>query len=94
MTIGAPVINTVTLEGITAKVKEVSYTFLADGRTTVCQITMENGFTVLGSSSCVDARNFNVADGQKYSYENAFNKTWELEGYLLRQKLFEQGAVQ
>jgi hypothetical protein len=91
--IGAPVVNTVTQDGIQAKVKSVQYTFLNDGRTTICQITMENGFTVLGSSACVDARNFNTADGQKYSYENAFNKLWELECSLLREKLFKEGML-
>lgn len=69
----------------------VSETFnnLPNGRTTVCQLTLRNGYTVEGISSCVSIENFNQEIGNKISNENARNKIWELEGYLLRQKLFE-----
>jgi hypothetical protein len=72
-----------------AKIKGTTYTVLPDAKTTICQITLENGFTVNGTSACVDPRNFNAAIGEKFAFEQAFEKIWELEGYLLRQKRFE-----
>lgn len=31
--------------------------------------------------------NFDMALGRKYSYEDAFNKLWPLEGYLLAERI-------
>lgn len=56
---------------------------------TVCIIILENGFKVEGTSACVDPANFNEVLGQEAAYENAFNKIWEIEGYLLRQSMYE-----
>lgn len=58
------------------------------GTTTVCQIVLQNGFTVaIGTSSCVDPSNFNYELGMKYAKEDALKKAedklWELEGYRL-----------
>lgn len=62
------------------------------GTTTVCQIVLQNGFTAaIGVSACVDAANFDAVLGRKYALEDALakarEKLWELEGYLLAQKL-------
>lgn len=66
-----------------------TYTVLPDGRTTVCQLTLYNGFTVEGSSACVSAENFNAELGNKYSRERAENKVWELLGFLLCERLHQ-----
>lgn len=51
-------------------------------------ITMENGYLVTGDPSiAVSAENDNEEIGRKIAYENAFNKLWALEGYLLQEKL-------
>lgn len=57
---------------------------------TVCCLTLQNGFTVTGESACASPENFNAEIGQKIAFENARDKIWALEGYLLKQKLFEQ----
>lgn len=44
--------NTVTMDGILAKVKKTTYTVLPDGVTTICQLKLENGFSVNGFSAC------------------------------------------
>lgn len=85
--------NRVTTTDIQAKIKNVTYTLLPNGRTTICQLTLENNFTVEGSSACVDAANYNAAIGEKYAYEDAFNNMWKFEGYLLAQKRFEAGLT-
>ena len=56
---------------------------------TVCVLTLRNGFTVTGESACASPANFNKEIGEKIAYENARNKIWALEGYLLKQRLSE-----
>lgn len=83
--------KTVTMQGILDKVKSATYTLLPNKRTTICQLTLENGFTVEGKSACVHIDNYNQALGEKYAYEDALNKIWAFEGYLLAEQLFTQG---
>lgn len=78
----------VTLDGIKAKIKGETYTVLPDGRTTICQLIMENGFTINGQSACVDIATFDVDLGRKYSFEDALRNTWQLEGYLLAERIY------
>ena len=73
----------VTKEALQAKIASIDYVVMPDGRTTVCQLTMQNGFTVRGESSCVSVENFNKELGEKYAYEKAFDAAWAFEGYLL-----------
>ena len=54
---------------------------------TACLLTLQNGYTVLGESACASPENFNADLGQKIARDNAKNKIWALEGYLLRQEL-------
>ena len=61
-----------------------------DGTTfTACLLTLKNGYTVLGESACASPENFNAELGRKIARDNAKNKIWALEGYLLRSKLSE-----
>ena len=54
---------------------------------TTCLLTLRNGFNVLGESACASPDNFDVGIGQSLAYENARDKIWALEGYLLKEKL-------
>jgi len=56
---------------------------------TVCALTLRNGFIVIGESAAASPENFDQEIGQKIARENARQKIWPLEGYLLRQKLSE-----
>lgn len=58
---------------------------------TFCVLVLKNGFTVTGESACASPENFNAEIGRKIARDNARNKIWLLEGYLLRQRLHEQG---
>lgn len=60
---------------------------------TACLLTLVNGYTVLGESACASPENFNAELGRKIARENAKNKIWALEGYLLRQKLYDRRDV-
>mgnify|MGYP000731235329 CR=1 FL=1 len=56
---------------------------------TVCCLTLKNGFSVVGESACASPKNFNAQIGENIAFRNARDKIWMLEGYLLKQKLFE-----
>ncbi|HDF2343823.1 TPA: hypothetical protein PC598_003449 [Morganella morganii] len=57
---------------------------------TFCVLILKNGFTVTGESACASPENFDAEIGQKIARQNAVNKIWLLEGYLLKQKLSDQ----
>ena len=61
---------------------------------TFCVITLKNGFTVTGESACASPENFDAEIGQKIAYDNAREKIWLLEGYLLKEKLNHQIKIQ
>ncbi len=67
-----------------------TFTVLPSGKVMVCELTLRNGFTVRGEAATVSKANFNHEIGQRISRDNARNKVWELEGYLLQQRLHEQ----
>jgi hypothetical protein len=79
----------VTKESIEAKIAHVEHTrpFFENPTMTVCAITMRNGFTVTGISAPASPENFDEQVGQRYAYDDAFKKLWQLEGYLLRSRL-------
>lgn len=81
--------NKVTLEGILGKVKSETYTRLPSGKVLVCELVLENGFSVRGEAAVVDPANYNEEIGRKISRENAVDKMWQLEGYLLQEELFK-----
>ena len=83
--------NKLTSGDILAAVKRADYWRLGETTTTVCQLTLQNGFTVIGTSACIDPLEFNKTVGEKVAWDNALEKVWELEGYLLQQKRFEAG---
>lgn len=55
--------------------------------TTVCCLTLRNGFTVVGHGACASPENFDVEEGRKIAYKNAREQIWGLEGYLLKEML-------
>jgi len=85
--------NKLTMGDILDTVKRADYWRLGDSTTTICQLTLKNGFTVIGQSACIDPLEFNKATGEKVAWDNAINDVWQLEGYLLQQKRFEVGLA-
>ena len=55
---------------------------------TICRLELVNGFSCTGESAAVSMDNFDEEIGRKVARENARDKIWQLEGYLLKQKLF------
>ena len=83
----------VTIQQISDKIKSESYLVLQDGRTTLCTLTLENGYTVHGTSSCIDPAEFDLNQGRFHAFNNAMNQIWPLEGYLLAQFIYEQTKI-
>lgn len=54
---------------------------------TICALTLRNGFIVTGESAAASPANFDRNIGQLIARQNARDKIWPLEGYLLRQRL-------
>lgn len=74
------------VEDIEQRIASIAYQVLDGTTVTICSITLDNGFSVRGESACVDPANFNTAIGEKYAYENAFEKLWPFLGFLLAEK--------
>lgn len=54
---------------------------------TICALKLVNGFTVTGESACASPENFDAEIGHKIARDNAKQKIWPLEGYLLKSRL-------
>lgn len=78
----------VTVESLEEMIRDVHYVVIGD-TTTVCNITLKNGFSVNESSACVDPANFDKKKGEEIAYERAFNKLWPLAGFLMKQRMYE-----
>lgn len=74
---------------IDSTINDISYHRLTDVLT-VCVLTLMNGFTVTGESACASPENYNKEIGNKVAFDNAREKIWALEGYLLKEKLYQK----
>ena len=77
----------VTLEQMTARIKDVQYTRIGE-TTTHCLVKLDNGYTVSGESACVNPANYNKEIGERIAHDNAFQKLWPLFGFLLAEDQF------
>ena len=82
-----PVGPKVSEEDIHSKIVGAQY-WNPEGTTfTVCLLLLVNGTIVSGESACVSPENFDAEIGKQNSYQNAVDKIWALEGYLLKERL-------
>ncbi len=85
--------NRVSLDSIKAKIAGVEFLYPACNTTmTIAVVQMANGFVVLGKSAPADPENFNQELGKTFAEEDAIRQLWQLEGYLLRDKLHINGG--
>ena len=78
----------VTRASIYERIQSVQYHQWPGTTVTECLITLDNGFSVNGQSACVDPKLFERNLGERLAYDNAFNRIWQLEAYLLAEELF------
>lgn len=75
---------------IDATIVDEAYYVFPGTTTTICRLTLRNGYSTIGESAAVSLVNFDEEIGRKVARENARDKIWVLEGYLLKDKLFKQ----
>lgn len=61
---------------------------------TICVLVLKNGFTIVGKSACASPENYNADIGKDVAWRDAKEQIWPLEGYLLKQNLYEQKQSQ
>lgn len=54
---------------------------------TLCVLTLDNGFTVLGESACASPENFDSDVGRRIARADAVRKVWPLLGFALKTRL-------
>lgn len=84
----------VTPDDLDAKISRVLYHVFPGTTLTVCCLVLSNGFAVTGESAAASPENFSAEIGQKIAYAEARDKIWQLEGYLLRERLHQAEAGQ
>jgi hypothetical protein len=57
------------------------------GCLTICVVITHSGFTITGTSACVSPENYNEDLGRRIAREEAVDKLWGFEGYVLRKSL-------
>jgi len=75
-----------TKEFLESEIDKVEYNRFGETNTH-CTITTKSGFSFTGESACVDPNNFDQKIGEKFAYENAFNKMWTPYGFWLHKAL-------
>ena len=83
--LNAPRLNPEHIESI---IKEEYYHVVPNTTLTICVLTLKNGFTVTGESASASPENFDEEIGREIARNNARDKIWVLEGYLLKEILF------
>lgn len=75
----------VTKESIEARIASKEFSKVYE-TVTLCNIKLDNGYSVRGESACVNPANYNQEIGERIAYDNAFSKLWPLFGFLLAEK--------
>ena len=78
-----------TPDHIDAQIAGEAYHVFPGTTLTVCALTLQNGFLVVGESAAASPANFDESIGRRIARDNARNKIWALEGYVLRSRLSE-----
>lgn len=84
--------NTVTQEQIDTIIEQSSVEVFHRVHEKQCLVVakLPNGFTVVGESACVDPANYDEQIGYDLAVKHIKNRLWELEGYALQNKLYQQ----
>lgn len=86
--------SAVTTQSIDLRIETVTYHRLPGSTVTVCEIKMINGFSVIGYSACVNKADFKTELGEEIAYQNAYDKVWELEGYLAAERQYQEQTME
>ena len=73
---------------IDSVINDIHYYIVPGTTTTICSLKLMNGFVVNGESASASPENFDENIGKEIAFNNARDKIWQLEGYLLKQSLY------
>jgi hypothetical protein len=80
--------NRVTLDSMLAKITHEEYIYPSTIKhMTICVLTVENGFALVGKSAPADPENMDHDLGRKFAKEDAIRQMWPLESYALRERM-------
>lgn len=91
--LNAPRVRPQDLDNAIDPLVAVQYHVFPGSSTTVCLLTLKNGYTVTGESACASPENFDVEVGREVAYKDARNKLWPLLGFLLKDRLADDSAL-
>ena len=81
----------VTLADVEASIGNEAYMlpteYPALGTTTICLLTLVNGFMIKGYSACVSLANFDADIGKRLAKEHAVRQIWDFLGFALATKV-------
>jgi hypothetical protein len=69
------------------------YHVFPGSNTTVCLLTLKNGYTVTGESACATPENFDAEVGREVAFKHARDKLWPLLGFLLKNEQASKPCV-
>lgn len=72
---------------IDSQIVDEAYHVFPGTTLTVCCLTLQNGYCVVGHSAAASPENFDEEIGRDIARRNARAQIWALEGYLLRDRL-------
>jgi hypothetical protein len=82
-----------TPDDISNTIKQTAFHVFPDTQLTVCCLTLTNGFNVIGHSAPASPENFDAELGRDIAFRKAREQIWQLEGYLLKQQLYEESLA-
>lgn len=85
----APIGPRMTAEMVESLIKDIEYTLLPNKRSTVCSITLVNGFMVNGVSSLISSFDYDEEVGQITAHKKAMAEVWDVASILFTEKLHQ-----
>ncbi len=70
--------------------KEVSTIRLVGKDHTLVAVRLQNGFTIVETTTCVDPNNYDEKIGADMCMKKIIDKIWLLEGYVLQELLYAE----
>jgi hypothetical protein len=81
-------IQRVTAHMIEGRIVTAEYELRADGRTTLCEVRFDNGWTERGEASCNLPEDFDAERGRAAARADAIRKAWPHFTFLAREEAF------
>lgn len=79
----------ITPEDVDNAIIYAEYSIVTNTTCTICSAVLQNGYVVIGKSAAASKENFDKSIGERIALGDVKRQIWALEGYLLKQKLFE-----